>query len=303
MGFDFSNISLMLFMSISTSAYSRKYMVSGLNTIYQCYEVKKYQPAFAIHTYNGSVIIAIRGSQEDADFQTYSDFNEIHTPYGIFHSGYYQAAMYVYSRTYHYFTSSNTKVYFTGHSYGGSVASIIMAIVRTRHPSLQALAISFGPPPSMDLLTSIKNKNDIITIVNKNDVIPTLSIGNIIEKLKKMHPKYGVLPKQQITNELYKIFDSYNTTGVVYGSEIVTKMKLVLPTMAERALKVSRGIKYEVRYPAGSVYRIGIPGTTSIYDSLIDPKLSLNCLEDSIDAISHHSPKPYIATLQQTKMN
>ena len=117
MSFNFTEISLFLFMSLSTSAYTKRYNITGLNTLFQSNEVKFAQPSFSIHQIENDLYIVCRGSQDDADFLTYSSLNEINTPYGVFHSGYYQAAMYVFSRSMYYISNCKGKVYFTGHSY------------------------------------------------------------------------------------------------------------------------------------------------------------------------------------------
>jgi hypothetical protein len=102
------------------------------------------------------------------DFLSCAEFNETTTNYGTFHLGAYKSALFTLQGARPYVASFNGPVYFTGHSFGGTVAPINAIICMVDYPTKDINSIGFGPISMVDDATNAKYREKLASIVNKS---------------------------------------------------------------------------------------------------------------------------------------
>ena len=294
---NFTLINLTTSISLAKSCYKGQFNVENLTTVFRKADSEKYYPAFYIHTLGDDLYITTRGSANQYDFDTLLDSREVKTKYGTFHGGYFKAAMNTFTRSFSYIRKPYKKVYFIGHSYGGSVSQIMAVITKSEFPDKEVIAVGFGPVPCMDSETSEKFKDSIITIVNKEDFIPTFSVSNVKHWIHNNHPHSLDINIYQVNEDINNLFDNYNITNVPTGDVLKENIHKQMKEYAIKALHEKRKRKYTAKYPAGYVYKIGQEGKNTIYQSLIEPEKDLNVISTDPYAIFYHTPNPYNQTL------
>ena len=295
---NFTQINLITMLSIATSAYKGKFYVDDYQLLYAHKTSTLYFPVFYALSHGNDLYISIRGSQDQPDFDTYEENQEIKTKFGTFHSGYFKAAMNVYSKAYTLLINCKGTIYCVGHSYGGSTSQILAILIKNLIPNSNPLAIAFGPVTCIDPITSEKYKDNIITVINKGDIFPTLTINNFRNLFNQKHPKFlGYINSYQIYSEYKPIIESMNLTGVPIAKQLQSAVLGHLRHQISDALKIGRGKSFDIKYPSGYVYHIGMENVTNIYDCLVDPATEFSTVSMDVNAISSHTPHPYNDTL------
>ena len=285
-------------LSLATSAYKGKFTIDGYNLLYAQRVSSVFYPVFFALSHGDDLYLAVRGSQEQPDFDTYEENQEIKTRFGTFHSGYFKAAMNVYSKAYTLIRNCKGNIYCVGHSYGGSTSQILAIIIKSLVPEAKVLAIAFGPVTCIDPITADKYKDNIITIVNKGDIFPTLTINNFRNLFNQKHPQFlGYINSYQIYSEFKPVIDSMNLTGVPLGSKLQSAILGHLRHQISDALKIGKGKSFAIKYPSGYVYHIGANNKTNIYDCLVDSSKEFTMVSMDVNAIYAHTPHPYNDTL------
>jgi hypothetical protein len=137
------------------------------------------QPGFYIYFLDSALWIVNRRSANVFDFLTSAEFNQMTTASGTFHSTIYHAALYVLKTARSYIEAFDDTIYFTGNSYGGTVAPLLDVIISTDYPTKDVNAIGFAPLPHMDDTTSALHEEKIASLLNGVDIVPTLSVLNL----------------------------------------------------------------------------------------------------------------------------
>ena len=291
---NFTQINLMTLLSMSTSAYTGHFYVDGFNLVYAHETAEVSYPVFYAHTKGDDLYITTRGSQDQEDFETYNENQEIKTKYGTFHAGYYKAAMNVFSKAYSLIIKCNGNIYCTGHSYGGSVSQILTILIHQIARRNNSYAIAFGPVICVDPITAENYKDNIITIINKGDIFPTISINNFRNLFDQKHPNFqGVVNGYQIYSEFKLFFDEMNITNVPAGSTLRKTVFNHFKNSISNALKIGKGKSFSLKYPIGLVYHIGMDGVNNIYDCLVNAAEEFNVVSLDVNAVAYHTPRPY----------
>ena len=190
---------------------------------YESSKVLDHKPCFFIcydrHTH--SIHICVRGTFSVADVLT--DINAEYVPFlnGTAHKGVLTAALWIRD---HYLEEivqwvqqmDAHALYFSGHSLGGSIASLLLMLVRDRiHEEFgtdfvcKAFAYASAPCVSSEVISFCAPfKQDMICFLNKHDPVPLLSYGAMMD-LKEMIKeaarvsKDASLDKQQQVQVIY----------------------------------------------------------------------------------------------------
>jgi hypothetical protein len=91
--------------------------------------------------------------------------------------------------------SHNGPIYFTGHSYGGSVSGIFACFCASSTHRENPFFLTVTHPFLQCLRTPhFRCDETLYTFVNDDDIIPTLSIGNCYAYLHETFPLLSILP-------------------------------------------------------------------------------------------------------------
>lgn len=244
------------------------------------------------------VYVVIRGSAEPWDFDTLLDMDGLVTRVGVVHTGFYKAAEFVLERARTFINQCQGTVYFTGHSYGGSVSSIATLLLNMRFPGRAARAITFGSVPSMDDYLRREAQRTIASFVADTDVIPTLSSPNMLTKLRENMTISATTPVSDIENALYKIWSGYNITGVAPGQLMVDGLQRATPRYARHILAHAVNGSESVRYVAGDVYHISTTKEMTLSEARVDATREFAVLETDEWAVGAHVPTTYKDALE-----
>ena len=291
---------LQLGVRLSTSAYSSNYS-HFKGTLFSKSTTNDFEmPTFYVYTQKDTLFIIIRGSNSAHDYLTDAEITETLTNYGIFHTGFYKAALYVYKNTENIINKWKGKVFFVGHSYGGSVSQILVAISYYYKQDIDAYAISYGPMPSMYISADDPINERIITINNNEDIVPTLSIPNVYQKFKFIFPAIEKIPIDNLVKKFNKIFNliKLNNTD---DTKLLTNLINSIPTIIRSVQDFSKGVPKFVRYPAGNVYKLKLNRPKTLKNCKINPETDLNSLTVLFTSISDHNSENYLKVVNQIR--
>lgn len=249
------------------------------------------RPVFYVYKLDGNLWIVNRGSITIEDYLSCAEFNETTTQYGTFHLGAYEAAMYTLAQVKKYIEDFDGTIYFTGHSYGATVAPILATICMQLYPNKDLNAFAFGPLPMMDDETNAKYKDKMVSIVNSWDLVPTLSVGNLYERLKLLIPYIKEVDEQEVINTLQGMLDMVKW---FISDELYNAIRRDIPEVTDAILGYSHGEVRLVRYPAGHVYQISQNNPKKIEECEIDPPVDLNKMSIYPLAMTYHPDKVYM---------
>lgn len=134
---------------------------------------------------NDATYVAFRGSSSAADFKDVFNVKPCKTDYGIVHSGFldqYKSLMDMLHQ--HLLAERPSRIYFTGHSLGGSVA-MISALMMHNELNAQTHCITYGAPTTADeeFLENVGRVCTSFTCVEtKNDVVPHIVLHPSLKK-------------------------------------------------------------------------------------------------------------------------
>lgn len=283
---------------LSNSAYYADFSNYTGQVLYSHTTCEIEKPVFFVYTQDNSLFIVTRGSQDDEDFGTDAKFTETVTEFGVFHTGFLNAALYVYAETKDYINSWDGPVYFVGHSYGASVSQILNVMSYYYNPDLNAYSFAFAPMPAMDITADDKIQDRLYAIVNDDDIIPTLSVPNVYEKFHVLYPTIRYVPTDILVGTLDALLKLMKLTTAI-DSGMYNMLWDAVPTIVNAAKEYEKGVKKYVRYPAGNVYQLKINEPKTIEDAQINPEIALNTLAVQINSLNDHNCENYIAVVDQ----
>jgi len=254
------------------------------------------KPVILVYRQDDGLYIVIRGSFDAADFATVTEFDEIESEYGIFHGGFGTAGAWVWAQVEAYVRAFDGPIYLTGHSYGGSVVSVLHVIIHARCPEESVFSYFYAQMPAMDLEIAAPIKGRMFTFANDNDIIPTLSIPNCCERLKLLSPLISILPTSWVAWQIRIVLDLMKMTTLL---EVAFHEWLydATPTIIECVKDYERGEKAFVRHVAGTVFMIDSSTPSRLEDMVVDPAVHLNCLNLALEAISDHAIDLYVQAI------
>ncbi|KAH0784975.1 Lipase family protein [Histomonas meleagridis] len=279
------------------SSYLNSFRSYEPNIIFRKNSSETYKPCFYVLRLDGSLFVIIRGSAEEGDMMTMREMNELTTKYGVFHSGAYKSSLYIYRKIQKYLHGHNGNVYLIGHSYGGSCASILLAIIKAKHPFLKVQALGFGSYSVLDDRTSRHLRKNLITIANEDDTVPTISIRNLYEIVKEQITLSGSTEISEIAKVINATMDLYTTEDVPSGEFIQESFKSMSDLYAKEIKDMyDFKIRKSIRYPAGTVYKIR--SNMSLKECKVNPKKVFTKVTTSENGLKDHTPVPYKDTIE-----
>lgn len=296
-------IPFILLLNLSTIAYTNKWSDTGLETIYVSKESTRFHPTFSILQGKDELYIVVRGSNNNADFDSMLDDSEIVTNTGIYHHGYYKAALNTLYKIIPIIGSSEKTVYITGHSYGASVAiilyNLLMDLPNNLVPNKENLyAVGFATLPTSKSNNMTYNDR-VFTVGNIDDIFLRFSRTNIYNTLKNYNNGF-LYSKYQSSLDLNNLFSSYRVSGVPSGKDVQSFLINYIPRLVDQAHSINDGHKFKLTNTPGTVILLG-RNCTSVSDCVCDPKDLPDSLPLSAEAINVHTPTPIMEELVKLK--
>jgi hypothetical protein len=241
------------------------------------------QPAFYVFLLDKDLWIVNRGSATSSDIETCGQFSEVEFDDGVFHSGFYRAAQFTLPLISEFIQSHTGTIYFTGHSYGASVAAVQLVLASSDFFDKDLNAITFAQIPCIDSSTSGVYKNKIALIVVEHDTIPHLSIPNICASLKFLIPKSVEI----------------NVNSIVKVAEGFVGPMPVVRSVAEQVMMHLKGERHVIRYPSGQCYFLNWETPTALNSVEFDPAMMMNYASYSEHTLEAHAYKGYLRVVDQ----
>lgn len=283
---------------LSNSAYYADFSNYTGQVLYSSTTCEIEKPVFFVYIQDNSLYIVTRGSQDDEDFATDAEFTETVTDYGVFHTGFYNAAVYVYEHTKEYINSWNGPVYFVGHSYGAAVSQILTVMSYHFKNDIDAYSFAYAPMPAMDITADDKIQDRLYAIVNDDDIIPTLSVPNVYEKFHLLYPTIRYVPTDILVGTLDALLKLMKLTSAI-DNGMYNMLWDAVPTIVNAAKEYEKGVKKYVRYPAGNVYQLKLNEPKTLSDAQVNPEIALNQLAVQVNSLNDHDCENYIAVVDQ----
>ena len=237
-----------------------------------------HRPPFYVYELNRSLFVIVRGSVVPEDYLTDAEMMELDTEFGVLHTGFYNASCYVYEQVEPFVARFGGPVYFTGHSYGASVADILLVMMRTRHPEVDSNAIGYAPMPAVSTEVSHTHWDRIASFRNDADLVPTLSIPNIYQTLWVLGPFIRIANREWIINTLNGLVSILEYTVGILSKAVYETIKRDVPLLVDDIQGYARGEVRVIRYPPGVVYEIGRSEGMRLEDCVIDAEKELDRL-------------------------
>lgn len=267
----------------------------GTNTIYQ--------PKFIAVSLASDVYIAIRGSVDFGDFTTV--FNGLPVPFmsrHLVHEGAMRAARWILDECNDLICSCTGKIVFTGHSLGGSVASIAATILRYERGYKHVIAICFGTFPTMSKELSNETRSFITTFILNRDPISKWNPRN----LKKMVTSVMPLNRTDSSSLISLTSIIREFAGTILGAShpndsLSHQIKKSSSQMTRKLLRDLRTVDDDTNlFNPGMVYHIEISDDesqsqmqTTMKMNMFEEGGNLNSFYDVIKDVSDHWFTPY----------
>jgi hypothetical protein len=281
---------LKLAMHLSVAAYRDDFSEFDGEILYANREVDFEQPVYYVYLLDGNLWVINRGAESVYDFLSCGDFNETTTDHGTFHLGAYRSALFTLQGARPYVESFNGTVYFTGHSFGGTVAPINAIITSDDYPSKDINGIGFAPLPMVDDATNARHREKLASIVNDVDIVPTLSVPNLYVTFADLIPFFQEIDEGTLVAVLEGVLDA---AWIFLPTDLYNALREDIPAIADALLAYSHGEQRLVRYPPGHVYQLREFFPRRLQDTEIDPTVSLNALSISVFAFMEHNAGSY----------
>jgi hypothetical protein len=174
------NMSLvMLCLNLASSSYDDRRIPASFRRLVDMGGNADYQPRFFAALHGPDLYVAIRGSVEITDFNAVLDFNpapflESHHA----HSGALKCADWVLEQCDAIISNCTGTVVFTGHSIGGTIASLCAARLRLDKGNSNVYATCFATLPAVSEGLGKLLRPFVTTFVVNQDIIPSLNPGN-----------------------------------------------------------------------------------------------------------------------------
>lgn len=291
---------LRLAVALSYSAFTRDFSKWDGELLYSHNESTIREPAFFIYKYQGNLWIINRGSLHPDDYLTCAEIGEIETPIGTFHEGFYNAALYCYFIARKYILKLNGgTVYFTGHSYGASVAPINYILFQNEFPKKDGGVLSFAPMPMISSNLSIKYFDKIASFVNNYDIVPTISVVNVYERFKLIYPIFDDLNETKLINFL-ESFLNYFEKDTNMSIATYMQIKIMIPELVDAIVGYAqRGDNRTIRFPPGHTYHVFVDKSKPLPKSEVDATTTFTKMSIDIHSIQNHDIGDYIEIMNQ----
>ena len=266
-------------------------------------ENSKYNPLYYVvkENDNNNLWIVTRGSSSLEDWLTDFDFKNIDVNLGgfdyQFHQGFYKAAQNVYANVKHYIEEHDGPIYFTGHSYGASVSTALIAIAKADFNNKDLNTIAYAPAPTMGSEIPADVYNKIATIVNSNDIVPTLSVANAFRTFKDLITD-SETPQELIYDKIVDYAKQIKTLKFLYAEELGEALQLEA-FMLSKAIVNYQSIIGDVEYVSGTVYHIDRENPKALSETIEDPSETINKLSLSLDAVINHEGNMYLLAIRK----
>jgi hypothetical protein len=285
-----------LAMALSISAYSGDFSRFNGTLLYSQRDSAFEQPVFYVYKLDSNLWIVNRGASDVFDVLTCAEFNETTTSLGTFHLGIYHAAQFTLEKSRSYIEEFEGPIYFTGHSYGGTVAPLLQVLTLAEMPNKDLNAIGFAPMPHMDDDTSTLHKDKIASFVNNADIVPTLSVANLYVTLRALIPFFEEIDEDALVAELESLLDLF---WIFLPTDLYNALREVIPDVADAVLGYSHGEQRLIRYPPGHVYQLFKDEPKPLAESEVDPTKVLNALSLSVEGFRDHPQSEYEVVVDQ----
>lgn len=286
---------LVLAMSIAKACYSPSdFAAMGATEIMTSTTNALEKPVFFVYELDDALWIAIRGSVSTEDFQTDVEFKEVSTSYGKFHSGFYSAAEYVFSKVQSTIKNFDGPIYITGHSYGGAVTTVLHVLAAGTYPKKDINCLAFAPVPAMEPSIASSFSSKMVSVVNDEDSVPTLSIQNLVKALGITKPVIAYTPDSVLEGAIKKVLGLVKGTGM--GQQIIDAMIEQVPYLVDCIKEDAKNDSFMVNYVPGTVYQVGT-GKTKLADLVIDATEVLDKLSLTLTSISDHAAAKYVENI------
>ena len=265
----------------------------------------KYNPLYYVvkETENNNLWVVTRGSASLDDWLTDFDFKNIDVSLGgvdyQFHRGFYKAAQNVYANVKHYIEEHDGPIYFTGHSYGASVSTALIAIAKADFNNKDLNTVAFAPAPTMGSEIPADVFNKIATIVNSNDIVPTLSVANAFRTFKDLITDCES-PQELIYDKIVDFAEQIKSLKFLYAEELGEALKLEAFALS-KAIADYKSILGDVEYVSGTVYHIDRKNPKALSETIEDQSQTINKLSLSLDAVINHEGNMYLLAIRKQK--
>ena len=221
------------------------------------------------------IYVVIRGTNSMRDLVTDLNFIQVKAEiFGVnivFHLGFYVSARHIYNSIEHHLLSSTGKIIFTGHSFGGSVASIlcIYAKLNPRLTDRCIRAYCYGPAPSSSYHNPEIEKC-IAAFINEDDIVPTLTPKNaklIPAPVKKFFNRMCGVEKELITAQ-FKIADILTPNGTKINDFCKYCLSTIKDPVFESVLYFPEADEFLISRPNGTLFFLSAKGST-LYASIV----------------------------------
>lgn len=289
---------IQLCVRLSNSAYLADFSNYSGTVLYESTTNEIEKPVFYVYTQDQALFIITRGSYSDADFSTDAKISETIQDFGVFHTGFFNAASYVYDQTKDYINSWNGPVYFLGHSYGASVSQILGVLTYHYNTSVDFYSFAYAPMPSMDLAADDRIVDRLYAFVNDDDIVPTLSVPNCYQKFHILYPTIHNIPTDVLVNSMNVIVSIMHLTSAI-DTGMYSMIYNAIPEIVIAAKEYETGVPKYVRYPSGNVYQLKINEPKSLETARVNPEIALTTLSVTFNSLSDHDCDNYIAVVDQ----
>ena len=295
-----STVMLQLTISLIHCGYKNDFTNFSGIMLDSCWNVSKYHPAWFVYYYDNSLYVITRGSKVSDDYATAAVFTELTSEYGTFHTGYYKAAMYVWSNVKRYVEAfpNRGNVYFIGHSLGAAVSQILHIFAKNELPEKTYYSFNYACPPVMSDGADSKIEKNAYTFVNDDDIVPTLSIPNSLEKFKLIAPVLNLIPTSALISAARDLLKIVNVTSLV-DQDLFNMIYEATPTVIEAVKEYEAGEPKLVHYTTGTVFQFRIDDPKKLSQCVIDPKEKLYELSITANCIAHHKHERYQEVIEQ----
>jgi hypothetical protein len=170
---------VMLCLNLASSSYDNRTLPAIFRIVLDSGGSTYYQPRFFVASSGPNLYIAIRGSVEISDFNAVLDFNPapfLETHHA--HAGALKCADWVLAQCAALLADCRGTIVFTGHSIGGTVASLCAARMRLERKNPNVSAVCFATLPAVTQSLSKLMRPFVTTFVVGQDIIPCLNPGN-----------------------------------------------------------------------------------------------------------------------------
>lgn len=290
---------LQLAVRLAQSAYNDDFDQYSGKVIYSSKVCEISKPVFYIYQQDDALFVAIRGSSAAEDWATDAAITETKgNDSTFFHTGFYDAALYVFETVKQYTKGHTGPVYFTGHSYGASVSQIMHLLQHKEDPSINVTSFAFAPAPAMNLAADDDIRENMYSFVNDDDLIPTLSVPNCYKRFTFLFPTLHDYPSDVIINRVNTLLKIISFTSLLDQGTFNMVWDAV-PTIVIAAKEYEVGQPKYVRYVAGTAYRFEIGKPKSLSNAKINQEIFLDTLSISLSCITDHSVANYVTLVDE----